>query len=250
MTEPTLANEPAIRELAADAASRKRFLKMAGAGAAGSLALLISACGSGDDNSGSASNTESSTPEASPTATAEAEAESGGESGGDIEIVNYALTLEHLEADFYDKVINSGLVKDKKLVEMAKTIGQHEREHVDALTATVEKLGGTPATAPETKFEAILEGGLKKVLNTAATVENLGAAAYFGQAGKIKDKEILAAALAIHSVEARHAAALNHLVKRGFAGKGPLEGSIPDGAFAKGMSMDEVLEAVKPFIAS
>ena len=250
MTEPTLANEAAVRELAADAASRKRFLRMAGAGAAGSLALLISACGGSDDDTGSgnSADTRTTTPEASPSATAEAEA--GGDSSGDIEIVNYALTLEYLEADFYMQVIESGLVKDKKLVELAKVIGQHETDHVEALTGTVEKLGGTPATKPETKFQEVLDGGLKKVLETAATVENLGAAAYFGQAGKIKDKEILAAALSIHSVEARHAAALNHLVKRGFAGGGPLEGSIPDGAFAKPMSMDEVLEAVKPFIAS
>ncbi len=247
MIDNRFPNDGAVRELAEDAASRKNFLRLAGTGAAGSLALLISACGGSDDNGGggSADNQTNTTPDDTPTPTATAQAE-----GGDIEIVNYALTLEHLEADFYDKVINSGLVKDKKLVELAKSIGQNERDHVDALTATVEKLGGTPAEAPKTKFEDILNAGLKKTLNTAATVENLGAAAYFGQAGKIKDKEILAAALSIHSVEARHAAALNQLVGRGFKGGGPLEGSIPDGPFAKPMSMDEVLEAVKPFIAS
>ena len=74
----------------------------------------------------------------------------------------------------------------------------------------------------------------------AATVENLGAAAYLGQAGNIQSKEILAAALAIHTIEARHAATLNTLVK-----KSPT----PDGAFAKPMTMAQVLAAVKPFIA-
>ena len=87
------------------------------------------------------------------------------------------------------------------------------------------------------------------MLKTAATVENLGAAAYLGQAGNIKNKDVLAAALAIHSVEARHAAALNHLVGRGFGGKGGLEGSIPDGAFGKPMDEAAVLAAVKPFLA-
>ena len=58
----------------------------------------------------------------------------------------------------------------------------------------------------------MIAGGPQKILETAAAVENLGAAAYLGQAGNIKDKEILAAALAIHSVEGRHAAALNTLV--------------------------------------
>jgi len=214
---------------------------MAGAGMAGGLAVLISACGSSDD-----STTQDTTAQ-EPSATAEATAAA---ENGDIEIVNYALTLEYLEADFYAQVIDSGLVKDKKLVELAKSIGENEQEHVDALTATVESLGGTPAAKPTTKFEDVLSGGLDKVLLTAATVENLGAAAYLGQAGKIKDKAILAAALSIHSVEARHAAALNSLIKAGFKGEGPLNGSVPDGAFAKPMSMDEVLEQVKPFIAS
>ena len=49
---------------------------------------------------------------------------------------------------------------------------------------------------------------------------------------------------------ARHAAAINSLVGRGFKGDGPLSGSIPTGAFAAGLSMDEVLAQVKPFLAS
>ena len=79
------------------------------------------------------------------------------------------------------------------------------------------------------------------MLNLAATVENLGAAAYLGQAAAIQSKEILAAALAIHSVEARHAAALNELAGRTIT---------PDGAFGKPASMAEVLPKVKPFIVS
>ncbi len=87
----------------------------------------------------------------------------------------------------------------------------------------------------------MIKGGEKKVLETAATVENLGAAAYLGQAGRIKSKEILAAALSIHSVEARHAAALNSAVGKTI---------VPDGAFAKPASMEEVLPQVKPFLQS
>jgi rubrerythrin len=168
----------------------------------------------------------------------------------DLKVLNYALTLEFLEADFYDKVINSGLVKDKATVNIAKKFGATEQEHVDALKATIKKLGGKPVSAPKTKFEPTLDKGLKAVLETAATVENLGAAAYLGQAGNIKSKEVLAAALAIHSVEARHAAALNILVGRGFGnGKGGLEGALPDGAFGKPMDEAAVLAAVKPFLA-
>ena len=234
--------QSAVSELRDDPASRKRFLRMAGAGAAGGRAVLFAACG--DDDNSTAGTTETS---ASEEPTTEPTPE---EMSGDLAIVNYALTLEYLEADFYAQVIDSGLVKDKKLADLAKALGQQEQEHVDALKATAEKLGGPPAEKPETNFEEVLAGGLEMVLNTAATVENLGAAAYLGAAGGIKDKDILAAALAIHSVEARHAAALNKLVGRSFKGDGKLEGSLPNGAFAKGLSMDEVLEQVKPFIAS
>jgi rubrerythrin len=80
----------------------------------------------------------------------------------------------------------------------------------------------------------------EKVALLAYTVENLGANAYLGQAGAIKNKDVLAAALSIHTVEARHAATLATLVKK------PIS---PDGAFAKPADMKTVLAAVKPFLA-
>jgi rubrerythrin len=222
----------ALQELTDDAQSRSRFLKMVGgAGAAGALSLLIAACGGDDDEDGSSGSGDS----------AMTTAEQKKADSGDLEIVNYALTLEYLEADFYAKVIESGEVTDKKIAELAKSIGENEQAHVAVLKSTVEKMGGTPAAKPTTKFDDVIAGGPEKILSTAATVENLGAAAYLGQAGLIKSKEVLAAALSIHSVEARHAAALNTL-----AG----EVIVPDGAFAKPASKDEVLEQVQPFIAA
>jgi rubrerythrin len=242
MTDTPIAPEPgsALEELRDDPTSRKKFMRMAGAGVASGLAVMIAACGSDTDNS-----TSTAAPGSTTTAT------SGGttDNEGDLSILNYALTLEYLEATFYQQVIDSGLVKDKNLATLAKAIQQTEQDHVDALTATIKKLGGTPVEAPKTKFEPILNQGLKVVLNTAADVENLGAAAYLGQAPNIKNKDVLAAALSIHTVEARHAAGLNLLVGRPFATKNPLHGSIPDGAFASGMEMDAVLKAVKPFLA-
>jgi rubrerythrin len=232
------AADSALAELTEDPASRKQFLRMAGAGAAGSLAVLLAACGKDSDKAGSAGKA---------TATMDDSAAAAG--AGDLSIVNYALTLEYIEADFYRQVIDSGEITDKKLVTLAKRIGQSEQEHVDALTAVANQLGKAVA-APTTKFDDVLAGGPTMILQTAATVENLGAAAYLGQAGAIKDKKLLASALAIHSVEARHAAALNALVGRGFKGSSALEGSVPDGAFAKPMTMDEVLAAAKPFLAS
>jgi rubrerythrin len=231
--------DSALRELADDPSSRKRFLKMmGGAGAVGAFSVFLAACGDDDDDTAS-----TSTPAASEKVSEEDAVK------GDLEILNYALTLEFLEARFYKQVIDSGIVKDPAVGSIAKKFGMSEQEHVDALKATITKLGGTPVKAPARKFEETIDKGLEAVLNAAADVENLGAAAYLGQAGNIKNKEVLAAALAIHSVEARHAAALNQLLGRGFGGKGGLSGTLPDGAFAKGMDMDSVLKAVKPFLA-
>jgi rubrerythrin len=206
--------------------SRSQFLKLAGGtGAASALALFIAACGGDDKKSSSSSTTKSSS-------TA---------SKGDLAILNYALTLEYLESDFYNQVIKSGELKTKAVVEVAKTIAEDEMEHVQALTAAVKQLGGTPAAKPKTKFGSVIQGGEKKILTTAAAVENLGASAYLGQAGRIKSKTVLAAALSIHSVEGRHAAVLNQVLGKSF---------VPDGAFAKPADMATVLKTVKPFIAS
>jgi len=214
----------AAAEITSDPASRKQFFKLMGGGGAAAFATLLAACGSDDDKKSGAAAT---------TATAAASAPKG----GDLGIVNYALTLEYLEADFYKKVVASGMFKGKQQA-LLRQIADTEQQHVDALTATAKKLGGTPAPKPQTKFPI---QNPKQVVQLAATVENLGAAAYLGQAANIQSKEILAAALAIHSVEGRHAAALNELAGKTIT---------PDGAFAKPASMDEVLPQVKPFIVA
>ncbi len=215
----------ARREPAAESASRKSFLRLVGgAGAASAFAVFLAACGDDDDDSSSAGMATEPEKIADP---------------GDLEIVQYALTLEHLETDFYNAVLDSGVVKNRKLGETAKLIRDAEQAHVDTLTGVIKDLGGTPKR-PKTNFDAVLDGGERKVLVTAAAVENLGAAAYLGQAPMIKSKDILAAALSIHSVEARHAAALNAVVGKSI---------VPDGAFAKPASMEEVLPKVMPFLA-
>ncbi|MGH2892678.1 MAG: ferritin-like domain-containing protein [Solirubrobacteraceae bacterium] len=234
-----------VERLARDDVERKRFLKMAGkragAGAmATSLAAFIAACGSSSGSSTSsgtassgAAGTSSGTSSAAASGTGTSS--SSNDSSGDLAIVNYALTLEYLESQFYAKVIRSGLFHGKDL-SVLKTFGAEESDHVNALKTVAGQLG-TAATEPMGKFPI---HSAAQVTKLAATVENLGTSAYLGQAAKIKSKEILAAALSIHSIEARHAATLNLLLK-----KSPT----PDGAFAKPMSMAQVLAVVKPFIA-
>jgi rubrerythrin len=154
---------------------------------------------------------------------------------GDVGILNYALTLEYLETAFYADVVKSGLFKGAEL-ETIRKFGREEAEHVQALTAAVKSLGGKPAPEPKTEFPL---KSAKSVLELAGTVENLGAAAYLGQAANIESPEVLASALAIHSVEGRHAATLNTLLG---------ESVTPDGAFAVPADVKTVLKSVEPFI--
>ena len=231
MTDPTTElteRQPGTMEgLARDPSSRKRFLAMVGGtGAVSAFGIFLAACG--DDNK----DTTATQSEKQPTTSGTSQF-----GKGDLGILNYALTLEYLEADFYRDAAASGVLKGSVL-SLAKRFGAQEQAHVEALESTVKKLGGTPAKKPRSKFP--LEDQAS-ILDLAATVENLGAAAYLGQATNIKSKEVLAAALSIHTVEARHAAALNSAIKKNVS---------PDGSFAQPASADEVLKAVKPFIVS
>lgn len=212
-----------IKQLA-DPVSRRRFLAVGG-GSAG-LAAFLAACG--DDSSTTMTDTTSTMDSGGASETAEF-------GKGDVGILNYALTLEYLETAFYADVVKSGLFKGADL-ETIRKFGQEEAEHVEALKAAVKSMGGKPAPEPKTEFP--LESA-KSVLELAGTVENLGAAAYLGQAANIKSPEVLASALAIHSVEGRHAAVLNTLLG---------ESITPDGAFAKPADVQTVLKSVEPFI--
>jgi rubrerythrin len=228
---PTEENVPQsagiVEHLVRDDVDRKRFLKMAGgAGATSFGAFVLAACGS---SSKTASTAAVSATTASTSSTAAS-------STGDLAILNYALTLEYLETAFYEKVVASGFFSGK-VGALIKTFGSQEKTHVEALKGAVEKLGGTPAANPNGKFPIT---SATQVAQLAYTVENLGASAYLGQAPNIKSPEVLATALAIHTVEARHAATLGTLVKKSLT---------PDGAFAKPADMSTVLAAVKPFLA-
>ena len=142
MTESsnTEAGEPTpgiVERLARDDVERKKFLKMAGKGmgagvAATSLAAFIAACGSSSSSSSSAAGTSSAAATSSSAAPATMSSSTSSSSSGDLAIVNYALTLEYLEAQFYAKVIKSGLFSGKNL-SVIKTFGAEEAEHVLAL---------------------------------------------------------------------------------------------------------------------
>jgi ferritin-like protein len=156
--------------------------------------------------------------------------------GGDVEILNFALTLEYLEAAFYAEGIKRvGLAGDN--LALAKEIRDNEDEHVSALTTAIKGAGGKPVKAPAVGFGDAMasETGF---LALAQTFEDTGVSAYNGAGPAISSPEVLGAAGSIVQVEARHAA-LIRLVN----GTTPA----PD-FFDKPLEMGAVLEAVGPFV--
>ncbi len=162
-----------------------------------------------------------------------------------VEVLNYALTLEHLEATFYREAVEmfdaaayvaigfQESVRDR-IVDIAK----HEKDHVDALTAVITQLEGTPVEEAEYNFGYT---DLTSFLATAAVIEGVGVAAYQGAAQYLQENgDLLSAALTIHGVEARHAAYLNLLTDAN---------PFPD-AVNPTMTPEEVLETATPFFVS
>lgn len=157
----------------------------------------------------------------------------------DLDILNFALTLEHLEAEFYTMAVAGGKLTGQALTVLT-AVRDHEVAHVDQLTKVVTQLGGTPAQkAPSYNFGDM--GTQDAILATAETLEGVGVGAYTGAAALITDKKtILAAAASIEQVEARHFGAIRYL--RG-------SNSAPE-AFGPKLTVDEVTKLVTPIIGS
>jgi rubrerythrin len=155
---------------------------------------------------------------------------------GDIDILNFALTLEYLEAAFYEQAAGvEGL--SSEVAGYVRTFGAEEQEHVDALSATITDLGGEPVEAPGVDFGDAFSSA-DRFIELAITFEDTGVSAYNGAAPMIQSKDLLATAGGIVQVEARHAAAI-----RFAAGEDPASE-----AFDPTLTEDEVLEAVQPFV--
>ncbi len=155
--------------------------------------------------------------------------------GGDVDILNFALTLEFLEAKFYEESKSRAGAKGE-LKSLVDLIAKDEKQHVEALTATIKQLGGKPVAEPKFDFAYNDTAGF---LELAQTFEDTGVSAYNGAAPAIKSKDVLAAAGSIVQVEARHAAAIRLQNK---------EEPSPD-AFDPSLDEAQVLKAVEPFIA-
>ena len=161
----------------------------------------------------------------------------------DIDVLNYALTLEHLEYSFYREGI--GLFsfgqdsRGQSIDTNFTAIRDHEGAHVETLASVIADLGGTPVEEATYDFGDAYTDPMAFMM-TAAALENTGVSAYDGAGQFITDPELLTAAGSIVAVEARHASYLNLLT-----------GQIPfPAAFETPLTMDEVLEIAGPFITS
>jgi len=153
----------------------------------------------------------------------------------DVDILNFALTLEYLESSFYDEAKGRARASGE-LKSLIGLLAKDEQEHVEALTATIKSLGGKPVAEPKFNFDYSDTAGF---LELAQTFEDTGVSAYNGAGPAIKSKEVLGAAGAIVQVEARHAAAIRLQNS---------EEPAPD-AFDPSLDEAQVLKAVEPFIA-
>jgi rubrerythrin len=147
----------------------------------------------------------------------------------DVAILNYALTLEYLQSSFYTEAEQLGAIRGE-LKRVPRQLGAVERAHVTALK---QALGRAAVKRPTFDFRGVTEDNTK-FLKTAVAFEDLGTAAYKAQAARIKSPALLAAAISIHSVEARHAAWMRFL-----AGVTPAAA-----AFDQGKPIPEVREIV------
>lgn len=210
--------------------SRRRLLR--NAGITGGVAALGSV--------GFAAAQDDATPEAGDAATPVA-----GESPfeGPVDVLNYALTLEHLETAFYrdglaefDSAAFEELGFQSSVYDNLSEIAAHEAAHVETLAATVSDLGGEPVEEAGYDFGYDDAAGF---LEVAQALEDTGVSAYQGAAQYLIDEDdLLTAALTIHGVEARHAAYLALLNEAN---------PFPE-AFNPSLTPEEVLDIATPFI--
>ena len=156
------------------------------------------------------------------------------QAGDDIAILNYALTLEHLEYAFYRDGLNALGVFDPLLDD----VRDHEDIHVDTLISVITSLGGTPVTEQCYTFAAMgIFDSQEAFLDTARVLENTGVMAYTGALAMIQSPDLQTAGATIATVEARHASYFNLIT-----GFNPFPAAFDDPA-----TMAEILAAAGPF---
>jgi hypothetical protein len=118
----------------------------------------------------------------------------------DVDIANFALSLEYLEVDFYARALDAGVLSGDALG-VVENLESHESQHVDALKGLLDNVGATPVSKPTFTYPADAFSSQASILDLAATFEPVGVGAYLGAAPLISSPDILAAAGSIAGVE-------------------------------------------------
>lgn len=221
MDDKSMADSRLVSNLRnADSSSRRSFLQRSAAAGAGALALAVGASNAALAHDGTDDNFT------------------------DVDVLNFALRLEHLEYAFYRDGLERfgqrdftgvGQRMNQNVRSKLEDIRDHEETHVNALTATVKAEGGTPV---EEECYDFGYNNVNQFLGVAAVLENTGVSAYDGAISLIEEEKYLTTGATIATVEARHASYLNLL-----NGDDPF----PD-AFDEPLSPTEVLNAAGGFI--
>jgi hypothetical protein len=154
---------------------------------------------------------------------------------GDVGILNYALTLEYLEAAFYNGATAANMSLSAQAAAFLKIVTKDENAHVAFLK---KALGSKAAKSPKFDFKGT-NTNPEMFMKTAFVLENTGVHAYSGQALNIKNPAYVQAALSILTIEARHASVIGLLIE-------PAGGDIaPNGPFDTPYTAAKVLAAVK-----
>ena len=133
-------------------------------------------------------------------------ADAPAQTAADVDVLNYALVLEYLQAAFYTEAERSNAIRGRA-GEAAKRVGAVERAHVKAF---LDALGSKAVKRPQFDFQGVTEEP-RAFLKTAVAFEDLAVAAYKGAAPQLQTPAIITTALGIHTVEARHAAWMRYL---------------------------------------
>ena len=154
---------------------------------------------------------------------------------GDIGILNYALTLEYLEAAFYNEASSAGMSLSSQTAAFLKVVTKDENAHVKFLKTA---LGHKAAKEPKFDFKGA-NTHTETFMKTAQVLENTGVHAYSGQALNIKSPAYVKAAISILTIEARHASVI------GLLNEPNGEDIAPSGPFDTPLTASQVLTAVK-----
>lgn len=160
---------------------------------------------------------------------------------GDVDILNFALGLEYLEADFYARIVQAHQNRaylSPRVYQIAQKLAADEASHVEAILDILGRAAATPVAKPQFVFPENVFLGQLAFLDLASTLEVTGTGAYLGAAPKVQSNDALKFAASVYGIEARHTAIIRMLNGQTFS---PLASEIP-------LSVEEVTRRVTPFI--